>query len=188
MSLLSVALSAAAAAGHGAAESEHGPTLLGLNSEHWVWVGITIFLLLALTVFKLPRRIVEALDARIAHARQELDRAFEIRQEAEALLLEAQTRHAASASDAAAIVAHAQQEAEALIAKAEADAAELTARRAKMARDKIAAAERAAIAEVRAAAADAAASAAAAIIAEKHGAAADKPLVDKTIAGLARAN
>ena len=57
-----------------------------------------------------------------------------------------------------------------------------------MAEDKIAAAERAAIAEVRARAADAAAAAAGAIIAEKHGAEADKQLVDQTIAGLGRLN
>jgi len=57
-----------------------------------------------------------------------------------------------------------------------------------MAEDKIAAAERAAVAEVRAKAADAATRAAASIIAETHGAGADKPLVDKAIAGLGRLN
>jgi len=93
-----------------------------------------------------------------------------------------------AAGDAAAIVAHAEDEAKQLLAKAEADAAELVVRRGKMAEDKIAAAERGAVAEVRAKAADAAAKAAAAIIAEKHGATADKALVDKTIAGLGRPN
>jgi F-type H+-transporting ATPase subunit b len=72
--------------------------------------------------------------------------------------------------------------------KAEADAAELIARRTRMAEDKIAAAERSAIQAIRARAADAATTAAAAVIAEKHGAEADKALVDKTIAGLGRLN
>ena len=58
----------------------------------------------------------------------------------------------------------------------------------KMAEDKIGAAERTAVAEVRARAADVAARAAATIIADTHGATADKPLVDKTIAGLGRFN
>jgi len=167
---------------------DHGPTLLGMHAEQWVWVSLTIFLLLAVFVAKAPRKILDALDARIADARKELDRAYAIRQEAEALLAEAHKRNAASAGDAAAIVAHAEAEAAALVAKAEADAADLVKRRTKMAEDKIGAAERAAVAEVRARAANVAVQAAAALIAETHGAAADKPLIDKTIAGLARAN
>ena len=163
---------------------DHGPTLLGLSAEGWVYVGLTIFILLAIVVAKAPKKITEALDARIAEARRELDRAKAIREEAEALLAQAQARDAASAGDAAAIVAHAEAEAKAMLAKAEADAAELVARRGKMAEDKIGAAERAAIAEVRARAADAAATAAATLIAQGHGAAQDQPLVDRTIAGL----
>jgi F-type H+-transporting ATPase subunit b len=57
-----------------------------------------------------------------------------------------------------------------------------------MAEDKIAAAERAAIAEVRATAANAATRAATALIGAKLGAAGDKALVDTTIAGLGRPN
>jgi len=158
------------------------------SPEFWVYVGITIFLLLALTVFKFPKLIADALDKRIADTKRQLDEAKAIRAEAEALLAEAKKRHAASAGDAASIVAHAEDEAKQLLAKAEADATDLVARRGKMAEDKIAAAERGAIAEVRAKAADVAAKAAATIIAETHGAAADKTLVDKTIAALGRLN
>lgn len=172
------------------ADGSHGegPELLGLNAEGWVYVGLTIFLLLAIFVAKAPKRITEALDARIAETRRTLDEAQAIRAEAEALLAKAKAQQAASAGDAKAILDHAQAEATDLIAKAEADATELMARRGKMAEDKIAAAERAAIAEVRATAASAAASAAATIIADTHGAAADKPIVDRTIAGLGRPN
>ena len=165
-----------------------GPALLGLGAEGWVYVGITIFLLLAIFVAKAPKRIAEILDQRIADTRRQLDEAKAIRAEAEALLAQAKARNAASAGDAAAIVAHAEAEAKLMLAKAESDSAELVSRRQKMAEDKIAAAERAAIAEVRAKAADAAARAAATIIAGKHDAAADKPLVDRTIAGLGRLN
>jgi len=165
-----------------------GPELLGLGAEGWVYVGITIFLLLAIFIAKAPKRIAEILDQRIADTRRQLDEAKAIRVEAEALLAQAKARNAASAGDAAAIVAHAEAEAKLMLAKAESDSAELVSRRQKMAEDKIAAAERAAIAEVRARAADAAARAAATIIAEKHDAAADKPLVDRTIAGLGRLN
>ena len=77
---------------------------------------------------------------------------------------------------------------DALIAKANTDAADLVERRGRMAEDKIAAAERAALAEVRTHAANAAARAAAALIADRHDAAADRALVDRTISGLGRPN
>ncbi|MEO8375697.1 MAG: hypothetical protein ABI471_10765, partial [Sphingomonas bacterium] len=137
---------------------------------------------------KVPAMIAGMLDARIATIRSQLDEASRLRAEAEALLTQAKARNAASAGDAAAIIAHAEAEAKQMLAKAESDSTELVSRRQKMAEDKIAAAERTAIAEVRAKAADAAARAAAAIIADKHDATADKPLIDRTIAGLGRLN
>ena len=166
----------------------HGPELLGLNAEGWVYVGLTIFLLLAIFVAKAPKRIAEALDARIAETRRTLDEAKALRDEAERYLADARARLAASGGDAAAILASAETEASALVAQAEADSADLMVRRAKMAEDKIAAAERQAIADVRSAAADAAARAAATIIAEHHGIDSDRALVDRTISGLARLN
>ena len=84
--------------------------------------------------------------------------------------------------------AQARSEADAILAKAEEDATVLIARRQAMAEDKIAAAERAALAEVRARAAEAAARAAGALIAARHDAGADKPIVDRAIAGLGRLN
>jgi F-type H+-transporting ATPase subunit b len=166
--------------------THHEPELLGLNAEGWVYVGLTIFLLLAIFVVKAPKRIADALDSRIAETRRQLDEAKAIRAEAEALLAKAKAQQAASAGDAQAILAHAQVEAGDIIAEAEKTATELTARRAKMAEDKIAAAERGAIAEGRARAAAAATGAAARLIAEQHDAKADKALVDSTIAGLNR--
>lgn len=178
--MLTMLLTAAAGA------HEEGPTLLGFSAEGWVYWGLTIFFVIAIFVAKAPQKIVQALDARIADTRRQLDEAAKLRAEAEALLAEAKARHAASAGDAAAIIANAEEEAAALIAKAESDAAELTARRTKIAEDKIVAAQRSAIAEVRIAAADAATRAAGTIIAETHGAAADKPLVDRAISALGR--
>ncbi|MBW4331843.1 hypothetical protein KY084_13295 [Stakelama sp. CBK3Z-3] len=172
------------AVAHGA----HGPELLGFSAEGWVYWGVTIFLLLAIFVFKFPKLIAKALDDKIAEARRQLDEAQSIRSEAEALLAEAKRRHQASAGDADAILAHAQDEAKDIVAKAHADAEELTKRRQKMAEDKIAAAERQAIADVRAKAADAAALAAGRVIAAKHDVAADREMVDRTIAGLGRLN
>lgn len=171
-----------------AAEGHEGPVLWPFTAEGWVYVSVTIFLVALFWFFKAHHRVRDALDQRIADTRKQLDDAKSIRAEAERLLAEARAKHAASAGDAQAIVAHAEQEAAQMLAKAEKDAAELVERRGRMAEDKIAAAERAALAEVRAKAADAAAKAAGTLIAGRHGPDADKALVDRTIAGLARSH
>lgn len=164
----------------------HGPELLGLAAEGWVYVSLTIFFLLAIFVAKAPKKIAAALDARIAETRRELDEARRLREEAERLLADAQARQAASAGDAASILEQAKNEARDLLAGAERDAEQLVARRTRMAEDKIAAAERGAIAEVRARAAQAATIAAERLIRERHDPARDRQLVDQTIAGLSR--
>ena len=171
----------------GTTELHHEPTALGISAPGFVALSMLVVIGLILWK-KVPAMIAGMLDARIATIRTQLDEASRLRTEAEAQLAEAKARNGASAGDAAAIIAHAEAEAKQMIAKAESDSADLVTRRRKMAEDKIAAAERTAIAEVRATAADAATRAAAAIIAQKHDATADRPLVDQTIAGLGRLN
>jgi F-type H+-transporting ATPase subunit b len=171
----------------GTVELHHEPSALGLTAP--AWVAVAMLVVIGIMIWqKVPALIAKALDGKIASIRQQLDEAAALRAEAETLLAGAKKRDASSAADAKAIVEHAEAEAKALLAKAKTDSQELVQRRGKMAEDKIAAAERTAVAEVRARAADVAARAATAIIAETHGAAADKPLVDKTIAGLGRLN
>jgi F-type H+-transporting ATPase subunit b len=160
------------------------PTLLGLDAEGWVYVGLTIFLLLAIFVAKAPKKVAAILDQRILDTRKSLDEAQALRAEAEALLADAKKQQAAAHKDAEGIIAHAKTEAAQMITQAKTDADTLIERRHKMAEDKIAAAERMAIADVRAKAATAAAAAAAALIAQRHDGRADKVLVDATIANL----
>lgn len=161
-----------------------GPHLLGLDAEGWVYVSLTIFLLIAFFVAGVHKKIAAALDDRIANTRKSLDEAKALRDEAEALLADAKARQAAAHSDAQAILEHARVEAGQLVDKARSDADTLVERRGRIAEEKIAAAERSAVAEVRASAAGAAAAAAAQIIAERHDAQADRALVSRTIAGL----
>jgi F-type H+-transporting ATPase subunit b len=170
----------AEAAGHGEGEA----TLLGLGPEGWVYVGITIFFVLAVFVGKAHRKILDGLDAQIAEARRTLDEAAAIRKEAEALLADAKARQQAGVKEAAALMDHARVEADAVVAKAKADTAEMIKRREKIAQDKIETAERAAIEELRNQAAGAAVAAARELIAGKHDAGADAKLVDKAIAEL----
>ncbi len=171
----------------GGVEHVADPTALGLNSTGWVAVAAIVVIALMLWK-KVPAMIGKMLDTRIAGIRSQLDEATALRAEAEALRAEYEAKAKTGHAEAEAMKAHAHQEAAAIIAKAKAGAEDLMARRARMAEDKIAAAERAAIAEVRARAADAATRAAAALIAEHHGADADKAMVDRSIAGLSRLN
>jgi F-type H+-transporting ATPase subunit b len=170
-----------------AAEHHANPAIFGLDATVWVSIAMAVFILI-LVWKKVPGLIVRGLDNQIAAIRTRLDEARTLRAEAEALRDEYAKKIAGAEAEAAAMIAHADEEAKGVLAKAEADAKELTKRRTRMAEDKIGAAERAAIASIRARAAEAATRAAAAIIAEKHGAEADKALVDKTIAGLGRPN
>jgi F-type H+-transporting ATPase subunit b len=173
---------------HGGPSEEHAdPSVFGLDATVWVSIAMTAFILILLWK-KVPGLVTRGLDNQIAAIRTRLDDAKQLRAEAEALRDEYARKIAGAEAEAAAMLAHADEEAKGVLAKAEADARDLTVRRAKMAEDKIGAAERAALQAIRAKAADAAAKAAAAIIAEKHGATADKALVDKTIAGLGRPN
>lgn len=170
---------------------DHGPTggpFFDLSAEAWVYVGLTIFILLAIFVGKAPQRIAAILDSRIADTRRQLDEAKAIRAEAEAMLAEANRLRADAANNSASILRGAETEAAAIVTKAEADAQQLIARRTRMAEDKIGAAERTAVAEVRQRAVNAATRAATTLIAERHDATADKALTDRAIAGLARVN
>lgn len=176
----------AAEGGNGAHHAD--PSLFGvLDATVWVSIAMTVFIVILLWK-KVPGLVLRGLDNQIAAIRTRLEEAQQLRTEAEALRDEYARKIAGAEAEAQAMLVHAEQEAEGVLKKAEADARDLTKRRQKMAEDKIAAAERAAIQSIRAKAAEAATKAAAALIAEKHGAEADKALVDKTIAGLGRLN
>jgi F0F1-type ATP synthase membrane subunit b/b' len=111
------------------------------------------------------RRADQGLDASIAEIRKQLDEAKALRADAEALKADYASRIANAEKDVAAMMEHARTEADAIIAKAESDTTAVIARREKMASDKIEAAERGAVAELRNKAAQAAAVAATGLIA-----------------------
>ncbi len=171
----------------GGVEHVVDPTALGINSTGWVAIAMIVVLVLMVWK-KVPGMIGRMLDARIAGIRTQLDEATALRAEAEAIRAEYEAKAKTAHVEAEAMKAHAHHEAAAIIAKAKAGAEDLMNRRAKLAEDKIAAAERAAVAEVRARAADAAAKAAGILIAEHHDAAADRMMVDRSISGLSRLN
>lgn len=169
---------------HAAVEHHAEPMLLGIAPPVAV-VSASMIVLLAILVWKgLPKALAGGLDAKIAEIKAQLAEAKTLRAEAEALRKEYADKIANAEKDAAAMIEHARHEAEAIVAKAEADTAEVIVRREKMAHDKIAAAEFAAVTDLRNQAAAAAAAAATGLIAANHSADADRALVDQAISGI----
>lgn len=170
-----------------AAEGAEYATPKAFGMDATVYVSIAMLVFIGILVWKkVPAMIVASLDAKIAAISKQLDEAATLRTEAEALKAEYAAKIAGADAEAAQIRARAESEAAALADKAKADTIALIARRKKMAEDRIGAAEAAALAEVRAAAARAATEAAAMLIAAKHDATADKPLVDSAIKALSK--
>ena len=166
-----------------AAEHREEATAFGIGAGGYVALAMLVVFGIMLKG-GVPKIVAGLLDKQIAEIRQQLDEAKALRAEAEALRAQYTAKIAGAEADAAAMVEHAKHEAEAIVAAAEVQTSALIARREKMAQDKIGAAERSAIADVRATAAFAATAAARGLIADNHDAKADKRLVDAAIAGL----
>ena len=163
---------------------EHvAPSALGFDAS--MLVALAMLAVIALALWKkVPAMIAGALDNQIAGIRAQLDQATALRAEAEAIKAEYEAKAKQAAIDAEAMKAAAEEEAKLIISRAKSDATALIGRRAQAAEEKIAAAERAAIADVRKTAATAAAAAATQLIAAHHDAKADAALIDQSIASL----
>lgn len=175
--------------GHAAAgaEEHHVEALVGgvslLTPGFFVALAMLVVFAIMLKA-RVPALIAKALDSKIAAIREQLDEAAKLRAEAEALRDEYVKKSKQAAADIVAMKDAAEHQAREIVEKAKRDSEALIARRKAMAENKIASAERAAIEDVRAAAATAATVAAGKLIADKHGADDDRKLVDQTIAGL----
>lgn len=164
-------------------EIHAAPKALGMDAT--MWVALAMLLVIGLAVWKkVPAMIGAALDMQIAGIKDQLDQATSLRKEAEGIKAEYEAKARQAEADAVAMKAAAEEEAKLIVAKAKDDATALIGRRAKSAEEKIAAAERAAIADVRAKAASVAAAAAASLIAMHHDSNADAGLIDETISRL----
>ena len=160
-------------------------TFLGLDTGGWV--ALAMLAVFAIFIWKkVPGAIGRALDAKIALIRDQLAEAEALRKDAEALKAEYESKAASAVKDRDALLERARREADEIVAKAKADAEALVERRGRMAEDKIAAEERAAVDQLRAAAASAAANAAARLIAQRHDAASDEQLVNQAIGEIGR--
>jgi F-type H+-transporting ATPase subunit b len=148
------------------------------------WVALAFIVFFGIFGKKLWGAIAGMLDERAAKIRAELDEAARLRGEAEAMLKDAQARRDAATVEAQQMLAGAKAEAARLAQAAAAEAEASARRREQMALDRIAAAEKAALDEVRVTAADVATVAARQVIADGLSAASDERLVDQAIAQL----
>jgi F-type H+-transporting ATPase subunit b len=166
------------------AQHEAEPSAFGLTPP--AFVALAMIVVIAIMVWKkVPAAIAGALDSKIALIRDQLAEAEALRKEAEALKAEYEAKSASADKDREALLERARHEADDIVAKAKTDAEALIERRTRMAEEKIAAEERSAVEQLRAAAADAAAKATARLIAERHDAATDAKLVDQAIKEMA---
>jgi len=159
-------------------------TAFGLTAP--AFIALAMIVVIAILVWKkVPGAIGRALDDKIKLIRDQLAEAESLRKEAEALKAEYEAKAKSADKDREALLERAKHEADEIVAKAKTDAEALIERRTRMAEDKIAAEERAAVEQLRAAAAEAATKAAAKLIAERHDPATDEKLVNQAIGEIA---
>lgn len=160
---------------------EHHESFFG---DPRVWIAIAFLIFFVIFGRKIGTAVNGLLDGRALAIRAELDGAARLRREAEAMLREATLQREAARTEAEAMLARARDEAVQVGENARAAAVTSAARRERTALDRIGAAEKAAITDVRLAAADIAARAAERVIATGFGADSDATLIDHAIQGI----
>ncbi len=155
------------------------------DAHFWIFVALIVFAII-LWRAKVPGMAMKALDDAGAKIQAQLDEATLLREEAKALLAQINVQRAETEKAAADMLAAAAADAERLRAEAAADLEEDVRRMRDLAVRKIAVAEAAAAAEVKAAAADLATHAAETVLAARIAGAKSDPLIDAGLAGLGK--
>ena len=148
------------------------------------WVAAAYIVFFLLVGRRLWSVITGLLDARTNSIRAELNDVKRLREEAETLLRDATARRLAAIDEAKTLLEGARAEAARLAAAAAAEARAAAARRERMALERIDAAEKSALYEVRVAAAEIAGAAAERVIRADLTSKADMALIDRAIGGL----
>lgn len=177
ISLVSIALAAAAEDGHAASG--------GLLQDTSFWVLVAFVIVIGVFVRAgVHKMIVSGLDKRGRTIADEINEARKMREEAQELLAQYQRRQREAEGEAEAIIEQAKKDAQRMAVEARDKINEQMDRRAKAAEDKIARAEAQALSEVRGQTADLAIAAAREIIRERMDGGAQTAFADKAIAGL----
>lgn len=167
-----------------AAEAAHAtdPGPFYTHPEFWVAVGFFVFIAV---VGRIAYRVITvALDERANRIKQRIDEATNLAEDAQQLLATYERKQREATDESEAIVANARRQADRLRAEAEAELAQSLERREKLALERIAQAEAAAVAEVKATAVDAAMQAVRAVLRDKLPARTATALIDTSIKDL----
>lgn len=158
-----------------------------MDASFWALVGLVLFVAIVV-YFGAPGMIGKSLDARAERIRNDIDEARRLRDEAQQLLAEYQRKRKEAEQEAGDIVAAARREADMLVTEARQKTEDYVARRTALAEQKIAQAERDAVAEVRGRAVDIAVEAAGKLLADKVGAGADATLFKSALSEVKKLN
>lgn len=156
----------------------------GFFAEPVNWVVLAFFLFFILFGGKIWGALSGMLDARAASVRAEIDEASRLKTEAEAMLKDAEVTRARAQAEAKSLIEGAAAEAARVTAAAQAEAEATSKRREQMAMDRIAAAQKQAVDEIRTSAAEVATQAARQVIAEGLSQHSSDALIDQAIAQL----
>lgn len=148
------------------------------------WAGVAFVVFVVLTYRPGKRILTEALDARIAKIREEIEEAQRLREEAQSTLASYQRRQREALQEAERIIEHAREEAERTRARAEVELDESIKRREQQAAAKIAQAEAAALDDIRNRAVDLAIGATAKLLEERLSGKDGEKAVSDAIKGL----
>ena len=152
--------------------------------EFWVGAGLVAFVLILVAV-KVPALLAKMLDDTTAKIQHELDEAQKLRSEAQALLASIKTQRDEAEHQAATMLTEAEAAAQRYAVEAKIKLDEQIVRRQQLAERKIASAEAAATAQVKAAAAELAAEVAEQVLTGRLAKAKSDPLVDRAVEQLA---
>lgn len=146
------------------------------------WVGVSFFLFVGLVLYsKAHNKIAAMLDERSSAIAKQIVEAEALRDEAEKMLAEYQRKQREAEQEAADIIKAAKDAAEALKADAAKDIEKMIERRSRMATEKIAQEEAAAVKEVKEAAVDIAITATEKVLTESLKGPAGKSLIERSI-------
>ena len=159
----------------------------GMLESTTFWVGVSFVIFWALALKPAVKAVNSWLDGKIGKIERDLSAAASLRAEAEALLLEARSRHDAAASEVNDIMTRAQVEATALTVRAAADLQHSLERREKAAHERIAQLEAKVAAELQQLTATVAINAARALLTADLDDTARSKLADSAIADLSKA-
>ncbi len=157
---------------------------VGFFAEPRNWVVLAFFLFFIVFGKKLWTALAGMLDARAASVRAEIDEAARLKSEAEAMLKDAEAARSRAQAEAKTLIEGAAAEAVRVAEATRVEAEASARRREQMALDRIAAAQKQAVDEVRTAAAELATIAARQVIAEGLSAESSAALIDHAIAQL----